>query len=146
MKDARPTFMGHLKSASNLTTIIFTAVRQDILGYLSPFSQSLERQTILVPGAITAMKSFIQVITRISKILNEKGTASFYIADLFPTLSKLIWPNLEDDTQDSLPVCRTRKDDLPTTVEKELFSKTQAYYGYSMTTTLDSAVEKVISF
>lgn len=61
MKDARPVMTGHLKSCSNLTNILFIAVRKDILAYISPFSQALEGKKLLVPGAMTAMKSAIQV-------------------------------------------------------------------------------------
>ena len=92
MKGAKPTLMGHLKNASKLEIVIYLAARQDILAYLSPFSQTLENEKLLVPGAITAMINAKNTMSRISKILKEKGPATFYIGELFPTLFKLGWP------------------------------------------------------
>ena len=143
MKDAKSTMVGHLKNVSKLTSVVYLAVRQDILAYISPFSQALESRTILVPAAITSMKNAISVMARISQILQEKGGAAFYMEELFPTLSKMVWPYLTDTDDDAhretMPGRTTRQDEII----DELSSKPQQFHGYNMTGSLDPALEKV---
>ena len=144
MKGAKPTLMGHLKNASKLEIVIYLAARQDILAYLSPFSQTLENEKLLVPGAITAMINAKNTMSRIFKILKEKGPATFYISELFPTLVKLVWPYIKDS--DSAPTFRkTRKDDIedPDNDSPGLPNKRQLFHDYPMSTKLDDALSKV---
>ena len=105
------------------------------------YSQSY---SLLIPSAITSTKSAVEVMSTLSRILREKGTAAFYIDELFPTLGKLIWPNLNEREKDS-EYCigpRTRKSTEASEYE-ELSSKHQTFYGYDMTRDLDSALGKV---
>ena len=142
MKDAKASLIGHLKGVSRLD-VIFLAVRQDILAYVSPFSQALEGRSLLVPSALTAMKCAIQTIHKISVILEEKGTASFYLEEMFPTFVNHVFPHLENDSSGGdLPVRRTRHDG--DAEEIELDGIHQTFYGYSFKTSLDAALKKVM--
>ena len=64
---------------AHLEIVIYLAARQDILAYLSPFSQALESEKLLAPEAITAMISAKDILSCISKFLEDKKSAAFYI-------------------------------------------------------------------
>ena len=149
MKDVKSTLEGHLKAASKLEILIYLAIRQDILAYLSPFSQTLESERLLAPGAITAMINAQNTMSKISKFLEEKGPAAFYIDALFPTIAKQVWPYLKDSN--CAPLFRRSRQDDPdsqdhVTDSPELSNKTQLFHDYSMSTKLDNALNKVSYF
>ena len=115
------------------------------MAYLSPFSQTLESERLLAPGAITAMINAQNTVSRISKILEEKGSAAFYIEELFPTLTKQVWPHIKESN--CAPIFRrTRQDDpeseVPSSDSPELANKTQLFHEYPMITKLDNALSK----
>lgn len=147
MKDAKATLQGHLKNASDLKILIYLAARQDILSYLSPFSQTLESEKLLAPEAITAMNNAKLTMTKISQVLEERGSAAFYTKDLLPTLANVVWSNIEDDDSASSIFRETRQDKHDhcedEDVHTELSNKPQMFHGYSMNTSLDRALSKV---
>ena len=146
MKNAIPTLQGHLKHASKLEIVIYMAARQDILAYLSPFSQALESEKLLAPEAITAMINAKNTLSRISKFLEDKKSAALYIELLFPTLAKLVWPYIKDSDFNSAPMFRTRRQNDPEECDNDssgLPNKKQLFHGHYMSTPLDTALSKV---
>ena len=120
------------------------AARQDILAYLSPFSQTLESEKLLVPEAITAMINAKNTLSRIFQIIEDKGSAAFYIELLFPTLAKVVLPYIKDS--DSAPLfCRTRQDD-PKVQDHDVYpglhNKKQLFHEYSMSTKLEDVLKE----
>ncbi|XP_041364478.1 uncharacterized protein LOC121379880 [Gigantopelta aegis] len=132
IKDAKPVLEGHLKATLWLELLLYMAVKHDLLVYLSPFTQLVEKNLLLAPETLSSMKSAMQVISRIKHILDEEGSAGFYTDGLFPTLASLILPHLETMKHSS-----TRSDEKTPTAELHTF------HGFKMTTGLETAFSMV---
>ena len=137
MKTSKAVLQGHLKSTLWLELLVFMAVKQDLLLYLSPFAQLSEKKLLLAPETLSSMKSALQVISRIKHIMDEQGSAGFYTEGLFPTLASLILPHLESKKNTSPNVCSAESP------EKSVSTEHHTIYGIKVATGLETAFRMV---
>ena len=76
------------REASNLKLLLYQTLRRDIMAYTVPYSLILEKVTLVMPEAITAIESAIKTLSKISTYLSSEGISAMKRADIFPMLNK----------------------------------------------------------
>ncbi|KAK6168655.1 hypothetical protein SNE40_019847 [Patella caerulea] len=108
---------------------------------MTPFSNILQKQELLVPEAVTLMKALIQTLEKLKELVHEKGSDALYMEEYFPTLAKLCWPFLKEDIPDQLLTGRhaTRGNHI-FPAQSVGDSNKKSFHGYVMTTNLEEAL------
>ena len=74
---------GIRREASNLKLLLYQALRRDVMAYIVPCSLILEKVTLVMPEAITAIERAIKILSKISTYLSSKGILAMKQADKF---------------------------------------------------------------
>ena len=91
--DASGLHFSHKNSANSANCIFkcrwhMGALRKDTMAYTVPSPLTLEKVTLIIPGAITAIERAIKNQSKISTYLTYQGNLAMKQANIFLTLNK----------------------------------------------------------
>ena len=80
------------REASDSKLLLYQALRRNVMAYTVICSLILEKVTLVMPKAITAIERAIKTLSKISTYLSSKGISAMERASIFPMLNKEILP------------------------------------------------------